>query len=132
MRTSQRKQQLAAVAACGDQNAALELFKNNGAAITSTELENIGKYLQAAKDSDGEIPDELAEKVAGGSIDLANVLTTIGGIIAALGPMIQQIINLFNPQTTPTDGGATTQASGANTNSDGTGTDTNSGEQTAK
>lgn len=113
------------VAACGDQNAALELFKNNGAAITSTELENIGKYLQAAKDSDGEIPDELAEKVAGG-IDLANVLTTIGGIISALGPMIQQIINLFNPQTTPT-GGDTTPASGTDTTSGGTGTDTTSG-----
>lgn len=54
------------VAACGDQNDVIELFKNNGVAITSTELENIGKTLQAAEDNDGELPDELAEKVAGG------------------------------------------------------------------
>ena len=111
------------VAACGDQNAALELFKNNGAAITSTELENIGKSLQAAQDNDGELPDELAEKVAGGGF--GDILKTIGEVITALGPLVDKIMALFQPSTAQTASSSNTApASSSGTDNTASGSST--------
>ena len=49
------------VSACADQNAAIALFKENGADVTATDLANLGTLLKALNDNDGELPDEVAE-----------------------------------------------------------------------
>lgn len=102
------------VVACGDQNAVIELFKNNGATLTISELENLGQIMQAAKDNDGELPDELAEKVAGGfdGNQLTAILSAFGSLLSGLAPAIGALIDAFTGKTTPTSDGGATQAGG--------------------
>ena len=84
------------IAACKDQAAVMDLFKANGAELTDKEFATIGGIIKSAADDDGEIPDELAEQVAGGGLDnFGDILKTIGGVIAALGPLVDQIMSLF-------------------------------------
>lgn len=77
-------------AECDDTNAAIALFAQNGANVTAEDLKAIGTLLKAAQDNDGEIPDEIAEQVAGG-VTFASVFTTSFKGIAALGNLFSSL-----------------------------------------
>ena len=83
---------------CADQNAALALFKENGVPVTAEELAGLGSLIKAFNDNDGELPDEVAEQVAGGGFDMNNlgkVIGAIGDFLKALENPINTLISIF-------------------------------------
>lgn len=100
------------VSEVADQNAAIALFKENGVTVTATDLANLGTLMKAFKDNDGEIPDEVAEQVAGGAFDMKNLgalLGAVGDFIKAMATPIDALIQIFSGETpTPTPSGGGT------------------------
>ena len=90
---------VAKVSACADQQADIALFKVNGAPVTAEELANLGALIKAFNDNDGELPDEVAEQVAGGSFDMSNlgkILGAVGDFLKALESPITTLISIFS------------------------------------
>ena len=106
---------VAKVSACADQQAAIALFKENGADVTAEDLANLGTLIKAVQDNDGELPDEVAEQVAGGAFDMSNlgkILGAIGDFMKALENPITTLVSLFSGETptpTPSGGGGGTK-----------------------
>lgn len=100
------------VSEAADQNAAIALFKENGVTVTATELANLGTLLAALRDNDGELPNEVAEQVAGGAFDIKNLgslLGAIGEFMKSLETPINKLIELF--------GGSDSSSSGSGSSS---------------
>ena len=89
------------VSECADQQAAIALFKENGVNITAEELANLGELLKAFTENDGELPDEVAEQVAGGFelSQLGSLLGAIGGLFSGLAKPITDIIKIFSGES---------------------------------
>lgn len=68
------------ISKCDDPAAAIALYKENGVDVTAEDLLALGTLLKAMEDNDGEIPDEVAEQVAGGAVSIGKVFEIIGGI----------------------------------------------------
>ena len=83
---------------CSDKDAMLALFKANGAEITLAELDQLGSLLKSFVDNDGELPDEIAEQVAGGKFEiskLGDLLGAFGDLLKGLGEPLGKIIGFF-------------------------------------
>lgn len=86
------------VSEAADQNAAIAIFKENGVTVTAEELASLGTLLKALRDNDGELPDDVAEQVAGGSFDIKNLgslLGAIGEFMKSLETPINKLLELF-------------------------------------
>lgn len=87
------------VSECSSQAEVIALFKDNGASVTTEDLATFGTLFTALKDNDGELPDEIAEQVAGGAFDiknLGNLLGAIGEFMKSLADPITKLIELFS------------------------------------
>lgn len=80
------------VSECGDKDAAIALFAEKGVTVTADDLADLGALLQAFRDNDGEIPDEVAEQVAGGAFDV----TKIGDLLGAFGTFLTSLQKPLN------------------------------------
>lgn len=97
------------VSKCADQNAAIALFKENGADVTAEDLAKFGTLFAALRDNDGELPDEVAEQVAGGAFDMKNLgalLGAVGDFIKAMATPIDALIKIFSGETPTPSGGS--------------------------
>lgn len=98
------------VSEVADQNAAIALFKENGVTVTAEDLAKFGTLFAALRDNDGELPDEIAEQVAGGAFDMKNLgalLGAVGQFITAMAKPIDALIQIFSGETpTPSGGGS--------------------------
>lgn len=103
----ENKDFLEKLSAVKDKAAAIALFKDNGAPINDKDFETICAVIKAAASEDGEIPDELAEQVAGGAFDPVKFFNTLGGMITSLGGIIGSFMDLIN------GGGSDTQSGGS-------------------
>ena len=91
-----------------DKAAVVELFKANGVELTDADYAAIGSILKTAaeKGDDGELPDELAEQVAGGGFDIKNLgtlLGALGGFLTAMEEPINKLMKLFTGDDTSKD-----------------------------
>lgn len=87
------------VAECSGQDEVIALFKENGATVTAKDLATFATLFTALKDNDGELPDEIAEQVAGGAFDIKNLgtmLEAIGEFMKSLANPITKLIELFS------------------------------------
>lgn len=90
---------VAKVSACADQQATIVLFKENCVDVTAEDLANLGALLKSFNDNDDEIPDEVAEQVAGGSFDMSNlgkILGAVGDFLKALESPITTLISILS------------------------------------
>ncbi len=91
---------------CNDKDAMLALFKDNGAEITLDELNQFGSLLKAVVDNDGELPDEIAEQVAGGAFDITRIgelLGAFGKFLSGMAEPLNTIISIFTTDKKPAD-----------------------------
>lgn len=86
------------VSECGNKDAAIALFAEKGVTVTADELSDIGSLLKAFRDNDGEIPDEVAEQVAGGAMDITKIgdmLDAFGKFLSGLKEPLNSLIKIF-------------------------------------
>lgn len=70
--------------------------------VTAEDLANLGTLLKAFNDNDGELPDEVAEQVAGVAFDISNlgkILGAIGDFMKALESPITTLISIFSGES---------------------------------
>ena len=78
-------------AQCDDPNAAIALFAQNGVTVTAEDLKALVTILKAAQDNDGEIPDEIAEQVAGGAVDIGAIFNKTFDTAGAINELLMSI-----------------------------------------
>lgn len=74
------------------------LFKNYGIEITAEEFKMIGEIAKGIKSGEleeGELPDDLAEKVAGGDAGVGDYIKGFAAILYGFAGIIDQVIKLF-------------------------------------
>lgn len=102
------------ISECADQAAVIALFKENGADVTAEDLNGLGTLIEAAKDNDGEIPDELAEQVAGGAGGLAKVpdlMAVIGEFLTSMSGPLAKVLALFLSDTSSSSSSSSSSGS---------------------
>lgn len=77
---------------------AQELFKSYGIEISAEEFQMIGEIAKGIKSGEleeGELPDDLAEKVAGGAAGIGDYIKGFAAILYGFAGIIDQVMKLF-------------------------------------
>lgn len=81
---------------------AQELFKSYGLEISAEEFQAIGEIAKGIKSGEleeGELPDDLAEKVAGGAAGVGDYIKGFAAILYGFAGIIDQVMKLFKGET---------------------------------
>lgn len=81
---------------------AQELFKSYGLEISAEEFQAIGEIAKGIKIGEleeGELPDDLAEKVAGGAAGVGDYIKGFAAILYGFAGIIDQVMKLFKGET---------------------------------